>query len=135
MAESNLKIKITGLEPLKSFLDVLVANIDKLPIEVTNALQLAVGELDTYIYNREYLILRSIPFEDVNVFVNGKITKHVQAGYPISKIVSVTGSPDIIAESFWIHASCGFVCGWGEKPDIACGGEIKGKLKVPANEC
>lgn len=135
MKKLSLKVKITGLEPLKSFLDVLVANIDKLPIEVTNALQLAVGGLDSYIYNREYLIERSIAFESISVFVNGKITNHVQAGYPISKVVSVTGSPDMIAESFWIHAPCGFVCGWGEKPDIACDGEVKGKLKVPYNEC
>lgn len=134
MAESAIKVDITGLEPLKGLLDVLVVNVDKLPIEVTDALQLIAGELDAYRYDWEYIKSLGIHPADVVSFVNGSVTDRVIAGHPISKKVSVAEMPDIIAESFWIYAPCGFVCGWGEKPERARGGEIKGKLKVPYNE-
>lgn len=135
MAKLNLEIKVSDMEPLKSLLDVLVANMHKLPHEVINAMQMLAGDIDSYAYNLEYLHSRGVDHGVVKVFINGVFTERVIAGYPISKKVSVAEIPDIIAESFWIYAPCGFVCGWGEKPEIARGGEIKGKVKVPYNEC
>jgi hypothetical protein len=135
MAESIITFNVADMEPVKSLLDVLVANMHKLPSEVLNAMQMLAGDIDSYAYNLEYLHSRGIDHGDVKVFINGVITEKVIAGYPISKVVSTHGVADAIVSSFWIYAPCGSICGWGEKPDIACGGEIKGKLKVPANEC
>lgn len=135
MADLTIKANIADMEPVRSLLDVLVANMHKLPPEVLNAMQMLAGDVDSYAYNLEYLHSRGVGHGSVKVFINGVITERVIAGYPISKKVSVAEMPDIIAESFWIHAPCGFVCGWGEKPERARGGEIKGKLKVPYNEC
>ena len=135
MAESIIKLNLADMEPVKSLLDVLIANMHKLPPEVINAMQLLAGDNDGYAYNLEYLHSRGIDSGDVKVFINGVVTEQVIAGYPISKVVSTRGVADAIVGSFWIYAPCGFVCGWGEKPEIARGGEIKGKLKVPYNEC
>lgn len=135
MADLTIKTNIADMEPVKGLLDVLVANMHKLPPEVLNAMQLLAGENDSYAYNLEYLHSRGIDSRDVKVFINGVITKKVIAGYPISKVVSSQGAADVIASSFWIYAPCGFVCGWGEKPERARGGQIKCKVKVPYNEC
>lgn len=135
MADLTIKTNIADMEPIKSLLDVLVANMHKLPPDVLNAMQLLAGDIDSYAYNLEYLHSRGIDHGDVKVFINGVITEKVIAGYPISKVVSTHGVADAIVSSFWIYSPCGPICGWGEKPELARGGEIKGKVKVPYNEC
>ena len=133
MAKLETEIKVTGLQPIEDLIEVLADNYDALPDAVKDAL-LQIDD-DPSVYDSgylEYAIGKKAYDGRLRVYVDGEITKRVEAGHRIGKRIvyawhHVDGSsdstrkPSHTAESFWVTHGNDYICGWGEKPEL--GGE------------
>ena len=117
--DHTINASVTGAGVISELLEVMAANYDALPEAVKEAIQ-QIDE-DPTTYDREYLLNRLIPMDGLRVYVDGDFTENVISGSRIGKLVQIDGKVPFMAESFWIVSPDGFVCGWGEKPEI--GGE------------
>lgn len=133
MAELKAEIKVTGIQPIVDLFEVMAANYDALPDAVKDAL--LQFDDDPTLYDYRYLddvIGKKACDGTLRVYVDGEITKCVEAGHRIGKRVvyawqhvegtgDFTRKPSHTAESFWVTHGNDYICGWGEKP--ALGGE------------
>lgn len=111
-----INVSVTGAGVISELLEVMAANYDALPEAVKEAIQ-QIDE-DPTTYDREYLLNRLIPMDGLRVYVDGNFTENVISGSRIGKLVQIDGKVPFRAESFWAVSPDGFVCGWGEKPEI-----------------
>ena len=82
MADLKVKLDITEIEPLKSLIDALEANLDDLPSDVYDALQALVDNVNRRVWDAEHLNKMSIPTSVLSVIVDGKETSGIHAIYP-----------------------------------------------------
>lgn len=82
MAELKVKIDITEIEPIKSLIDALEANLDDLPRDVYDALQSLVDNVNRRVWDAEYFNKMVVPTSVLSVVVDGKETSGIHAIYP-----------------------------------------------------
>lgn len=82
MAEFKVKIDITDIDPVKSLIDALEANIDNLPDDVYKALQALVDHQSRRVWDADYFSEMKIPPCMLSVVVDGIEVGGVHAIYP-----------------------------------------------------
>ena len=82
MADLKVKLDITEIEPLKSLIDALEANLDDLPSDVYDALQALADNVNRRVWDAEHFNKMSIPTSVLSVIVDGKETSGIHAIYP-----------------------------------------------------
>lgn len=99
MAEFKVKIDITDIEPVKSLIDALEANLDDLPRDVYDALQALVDNVNRRVWDAEHFNKMSISASVLSVVVDGKETSGIHAIYPdeLSYGSFVDGVPAVIS--------------------------------------
>lgn len=99
MAELKVKIDITEIEPIKSLIDALEANLDDLPRDVYDALQTLVDNVNRRVWDADHFNKMAIAASELSVVVDGKETSGIHAIYPddLSYLSFIDGVPAVIS--------------------------------------